>query len=103
MGQKIRVGQMSQWDKCPSGTNVPVGQMSSGTTVLWDKCPSGTNVPVGQMSSGTNVRGTNVQWDSCPVGQMSCGTIVSGTVVTPPKGCLHLLFQICDYLDHQLL
>ena len=56
--------------------------MSSGTTVLWDKCPSGTNVPVGQMSSGTNVRGTNVQWDSCPVGLMSCGTIVSGTVVT---------------------
>ena len=54
------------------------------STVRWDKCPSGTNVPAGQMSSGTNVRGTNVQWDSCPVGQMSCGTIVSVTVVTPP-------------------
>ena len=62
-----------------------MGQMSSGTTVQWDKCPSGTNVPVRQMSSGTNVRGTNVQWDSCQVGQMSCGTIVSGTVVTPPS------------------
>ena len=87
---KCSVGQMSQWDKCPSGTNVPVGQMSSGTTVLWDKCPSGTNVPVGQMSCGTNVSGTNVQWDSCPVGLMSCGTIVSGTNVTPPP-FLHLL------------
>ena len=78
--------------------------MSSGTTVQWDKCPSGTNVPVGQMSSGTNVRGTNVQWDSCPVGLMSCGTIVSGTVVTPPlfllwlkagqTNCVHRIVKI---------
>ena len=55
-----------QWDKCPSGTNVPVGQMSR-----WDKCPSGTNV----------------QWDKCPVGQMSSGTNVSGTTVSGNNVC----------------
>ena len=67
--KKIRVGQMSQWDTCP------VGQLSSGTTVLvgqmsqWDKCP------VGQMSGGQMSSGTVVQWDECPVGQLSVGQL----------------------------
>ena len=51
------LGQKNQ-----SGTNVPVGHMSSGTTVQWDNCPSGTNVPVGQMFSGTNIKYKNTYW-----------------------------------------
>ena len=48
-GTNIPVGQMSQWDKCSSGTNVQ-----------WDKIPSGTNVQVGPMS----------KWEKCPVGKI---------------------------------
>ena len=47
---------MSQRDQCPSGTNVLVGQMSSGTNV------SGTTV------NGTNVCGTNVTPPRCVEG-----------------------------------
>ena len=71
------MAQKPQWDKCPSGTNVSVGQMSSGT-----------KVPVGQMSKWDKcLSGTNVQWDKCPVGQMSCGTNVSGTTVSGTNVC----------------
>ena len=53
MLHKASMGQKSQWDKYPSGTNVQ-----------WDKC-QGDKCQVRQLSSGTNVLWENCQWDSC--------------------------------------